>query len=90
MKIESYVNTERKIQQSSFEESVEKKFQEHGTKGSFGLVTSVQTEIIMSYIRLANHHEETQKKVRQGKTITEREVQLRKSQKHVGMISRTF
>ena len=43
--------------------------------------------IIRSYIRLANHHEETQKKY--AKEKPERKVQLRLSQKHVGKISKT-
>ena len=47
-----------------------------------------ERQIIRSYIRLANHHEETQKK-NAKETASERKVQLRISQKHVGKISKT-
>ena len=46
-----------------------------------------ERQIIRSYIRLANHHEKTQKKY--AKEKPERKVQLRISQKHVGNISKT-
>ena len=50
----------------------------------FSVISERQT--IRSYKRLANHHEETQKKYAEEKP--ERKVQLRLSQKHVGKISK--
>ena len=47
-----------------------------------------ESQIIRSNIRLANHHEETQKKYAKEKP-SERRVQLRISQKHVGKSSTT-
>ena len=40
-------------------------------KSRYFSVISVEYQIIMSYIRLANHHEEIHKKERQGKAIRE-------------------
>ena len=77
--------SERKVQLRISQKTRRKEF-ENIIKSHFSVISASQ--IIRSYIRLANHHEETQKKYAKEKP-SERKVQLGISQKHVGKISTT-
>ena len=77
--------SETKVQLRISQKTRRKDFENITKSRHFSVIS--ESQIIGSYKRLANQHEETQKKY--AKEKPERKVQLRLSPKHVGKISKT-